>query len=764
MFPLCPHYGRVLAGPHAAGSSDDLVPKCTPQRDKSGPGPRFRASCDGRAAISLDPLSGPANLMWFVYPRRETAPVWTAQQERIAACLHQFDGTKVCAIAVDETTDAAAVDKSLWDEVVELPNDPERWELPGWRWGMQRLHDQPGFTVRLHAKGARRGAAEPHLKRWWELGYQVLLDVDRVRESLQRHVVAGVFRWNRRAANLGVPWHFSGSMYAFRNDVVFSRDWQPAGKVSDSHYVEAWPALVADSELAACLAYDGVADLYHAKNWQPESHSQANSIRADSSRDRVGHSFALPAAPRVAIIIAGRNQSPYLTEAIESALAQTVPCEVVYADDGSSDESVAVAQGYLDRGLRVLPGGVHRGACEARNRGAAATRAPFLIHLDADDVLPPDFAERHLAAMSPATPFVYGPAQAFGDSSTLWPIPNWNEYDRWRGNTVNTSAMYARWAFDAAGGWRDVAGTMWDYSLALRAARFGTPRPSTAVLQYRFHRGSFSAAIGERDESVRTPYLELIRRDAARLTVGCLISGRTPKLFARWLDQLAASIRFAPLANPTRLLLMVHNASGDQIGRLWAETVRHAATFGGIEFRTLRFAVPQEDGPRRRDRVAALLANASAQMHAAATDLLWLVEDDILVPVDACRKLFAAVTAGSDPPLAVSGAYRNRHRPERVLGGWIRQRRHHEPDRFSAEIQPVDFVGTGCLMFWTDRPGTPKVWDSHIAGIAAHDWAWSDKITQAYSRAATRPGVGRLLMHGSVLCGHARSDTDILWP
>lgn len=171
-----------------------------------------------------------------------------------------------------------------------------------------------------------------------------------------------------------------------------------------------------------------------------------------------------PARTRVSIIIAARNNGRYLEEAIRTAMAQTVACEVIYADDASNDNSLLIARSWEERGLVILPGYVHRGVCAARNRGAAVARGDYLVFLDGDDRLPKDFVARHQLAMAPGVPFVYGPARAFGDgphAQTLWAAPEWEHYDRWRCNTVNTSAMYARWAFDAAGGWSDRVPTMW---------------------------------------------------------------------------------------------------------------------------------------------------------------------------------------------------------------------------------------------------------------------------------------------------------------
>ena len=219
----------------------------------------------------LPQLSGPSNLLWYVWPRRATRAVWQAQQQWISRAARLFDGKKVCVISVDDSTDADGVDLRIWDEVVQIPNDPVQREVPGWRRLMHSVSREPGITVWLHAKGVGRGNPQTHLRHWWELAYETLLDVETVRQSLNRHVLAGVFLRNAYARNLGVPWHFSGSFYAFRNDWVFKRDWQLRGPIDPGGwYAEAWPALIAPRDLTTCLRFEGCPNLYHAGNWRQQ--------------------------------------------------------------------------------------------------------------------------------------------------------------------------------------------------------------------------------------------------------------------------------------------------------------------------------------------------------------------------------------------------------------------------------------------------------------------------------------------------------------
>lgn len=89
----------------------------------------------------------------------------------------------------------------------------------------------------------------------------------------------------------------------------------------------------------------------------------------------------------VTIGIPAYNQAEFLAEAIESALAQTEPCEVIVCIDGSPDNSLEVAQKYLPK-IKII-NQVNKGLASARNSIIMAMNGEFLMPLDADDVLDP---------------------------------------------------------------------------------------------------------------------------------------------------------------------------------------------------------------------------------------------------------------------------------------------------------------------------------------------------------------------------------------
>lgn len=86
---------------------------------------------------------------------------------------------------------------------------------------------------------------------------------------------------------------------------------------------------------------------------------------------------------KTSVVIPVFNQQEYLSDAIESALAQTVPCEIIVVNDGSTDNSLEVAKKY---GVKIIDQ-INKGLSSARNAGIMSATTDYILPLDADDIL-----------------------------------------------------------------------------------------------------------------------------------------------------------------------------------------------------------------------------------------------------------------------------------------------------------------------------------------------------------------------------------------
>jgi glycosyltransferase involved in cell wall biosynthesis len=77
-------------------------------------------------------------------------------------------------------------------------------------------------------------------------------------------------------------------------------------------------------------------------------------------------------------------------------LAQTWQnTETIFVDDGSTDDSLAVARSFEKKGVEVIAQ-ANQGAAAARNRALQEATGDYLQYLDADDRLSPDKVERQV--------------------------------------------------------------------------------------------------------------------------------------------------------------------------------------------------------------------------------------------------------------------------------------------------------------------------------------------------------------------------------
>jgi glycosyltransferase involved in cell wall biosynthesis len=87
-------------------------------------------------------------------------------------------------------------------------------------------------------------------------------------------------------------------------------------------------------------------------------------------------------SPSISVIIPAYNAAPWLTAALESVKAQTLPpAEILVVDNGSTDDTVAMATAM---GVTVLHES-QRGAAAARNAGLRVATGEWIAFLDADD-------------------------------------------------------------------------------------------------------------------------------------------------------------------------------------------------------------------------------------------------------------------------------------------------------------------------------------------------------------------------------------------
>jgi GT2 family glycosyltransferase len=209
-------------------------------------------------------------------------------------------------------------------------------------------------------------------------------------------------------------------------------------------------------------------------------------------------------APRVSVVLPVYDGGSFLTEAVESILAQGFgDFELIAIDDGSRDASGDILDCFARADARVRV--VHQanaGIIAALNRGLALARGELIARMDADDIAHPERFARQVAFLD-ASPdvAVVGCAVTLIDEGGKpvrdigYPVAPEAvaEFLETGSALAHPSVMMRRAAVLAVGGYRPAYRHAEDYDLWLRMAeRYRLANLPDCLLRYRHHQAKLS--------------------------------------------------------------------------------------------------------------------------------------------------------------------------------------------------------------------------------------------------------------------------------
>lgn len=214
------------------------------------------------------------------------------------------------------------------------------------------------------------------------------------------------------------------------------------------------------------------------------------------------------------VVIPAHNASATIGEAVASVLAQTVlPAEILVVDDGSTDDTAALAS-QAHRLVRVIRQD-NAGPGAATTRGMSESRHALIATLDADDVWLPHKMEQQLSLLSAqaATDGVFSNLELFGESSLSGRIqPGW----------LRSTMVIRRHVFDRIGPIIDPPGNrgdMVDWLARAREAGFRLDMLAQVLVRRRVSSTSLSYG---RDLLKDKGYLHIARQRILRSRAGKL--------------------------------------------------------------------------------------------------------------------------------------------------------------------------------------------------------------------------------------------------
>jgi len=296
-------------------------------------------------------------------------------------------------------------------------------------------------------------------------------------------------------------------------------------------------------------------------------------------------------APRVSVLMTMFNAGVYLRPAIESLLAQSyTDFELIIVDDGSTDGSATVAEGFADPRIRLIRNASNSGLTKCLNQGLALARGEFVARQDADDLSASDRLEKQtrlldthpeIALLGSNAKQIDGNGQFLGHTD----LPLDTPAIRW-GNLFFNSFLHSAVMFrtkvvrEEFGGYDESFRCSMDYALWSRVAqRHAVTNLAESLISLRVHpesmtRSEPSVLETETDRVLRANMAaEFPERGFSEEEIGILVEyrrnllpGTLPRFRALFDELRAVFLRRHPEAEKSRQFLRTESRQFSRIG------------------------------------------------------------------------------------------------------------------------------------------------------------------------------------------------------
>jgi glycosyltransferase involved in cell wall biosynthesis len=198
-------------------------------------------------------------------------------------------------------------------------------------------------------------------------------------------------------------------------------------------------------------------------------------------------------SPLISAVVPVFNKAQFLKEAVESICAQSYPnIEIIICNDGSSDNSLAVAQeiaaNHKDRKITLLDQ-KNLGVSACRNAGLAKANGEFLFSLDGDDRLDSRYVEKALYAFNnEGVDLFCSDVLLFGVENGEWIPDPFDPYFLRYNNSIPTAAIYHRSIYTRTGGYKVSLTFAEDWDFFINATRGGLKVKTLREKLYHYRR------------------------------------------------------------------------------------------------------------------------------------------------------------------------------------------------------------------------------------------------------------------------------------
>ncbi|HNP68249.1 MAG TPA: glycosyltransferase [Aequorivita sp.] len=205
--------------------------------------------------------------------------------------------------------------------------------------------------------------------------------------------------------------------------------------------------------------------------------------------------------PLLSIVIPCYNMGAYIKEAVDSisTFQNSNKIELIIVNDGSTqEETLRVLEELEKEGFCVLHQ-ENEGLAMARNNGIALSKGDYIIPLDADNKIRPEFISTAIETFSKNNDvdIIYSDAAYFGEKTGRWTVGKFHFPKLLMANYIDACACYKRSVWEKLGGYDKDMPVMgsedWDFWLRAHLKGFNFIYIPEILFDYRVRTDSMVA-------------------------------------------------------------------------------------------------------------------------------------------------------------------------------------------------------------------------------------------------------------------------------
>jgi len=219
--------------------------------------------------------------------------------------------------------------------------------------------------------------------------------------------------------------------------------------------------------------------------------------------------------PVISIIVPCYNQAQYLEECLQSILSQTYQdWECIIVNDGSPDNTGKIAQKWVEKDKRFsYIKKENGGLSSARNTGIKEAKGTYILPLDADDRIAPNYLSSAVLEFeqNENLKVVYGRAIKFGIVNEEWILPEYSLESLAKQNLIYCSGIYKKSDWERVNGYdTNLKYGLEDWEFWIAILKYGgeVRKLNKIVFYYRIREGSMITSMKKENYNYSIDYIE----------------------------------------------------------------------------------------------------------------------------------------------------------------------------------------------------------------------------------------------------------------